>query len=128
MTNRIDLYEDEAGGLYLHRPGHTTAFAHVERDMERSIAQFDMLFDAGMRDRWSLFEILAAEAIGGADDPTMWTTVDRIQIDDLRNGGAFVASWSPDDGLTIHDASTIGNLPPGPNAQVMLRARRSLPA
>lgn len=31
--SRVDLYEDEAGGLYFHRTGDALAFAHVERAM-----------------------------------------------------------------------------------------------
>jgi hypothetical protein len=121
---RVDLYEDEAGGLYLHSSGDAQAFAHVERDMSKLVANFeDML--AGVPDVWTLFEALAPEASMGADDPGLWTGVERVPIEKVVGHTALVASWFSDDMRVEVHGSRPGSLPPGPNARVMLERHQA---
>ena len=120
MSATVDLYEDEAGGLYMHRQGDAYALAHMEQDMERSVADFEDTFAGVNPEPWSLFEVLAGEldALGGAQDD-VWTSVERMAIDKVTSFAAPVASWS-DGRVEIHDLP----LPPGPNARVMLQSHQ----
>jgi hypothetical protein len=123
---RVDLYEDEVGGLYIHSQDDSHAFAHVEREMSWLLEDLEFLeefiasrswYGPPVREEWTLFEALATW-----DDPGVWTNFERVPIDQVIHNAALVASWIPDDERTeVYDASRAGSLPPGPNAQIMLR-------
>ena len=120
----VDLYEDEAGGLYMHRRGDANALAHLERDMSRLIANFGDTFAGVNPDPWSLFEVLAAEldALGGAE-PDVWTNQERIPIEEVTSYSALVATWSGGR-VEVHERTLAGSLPPGTNARIMLHSHQ----
>jgi len=127
-VSRLDLYEDEAGGLYIHSPGDTHAFAHMEREMGWLLEDFEGMFELFREaskswyrpvepDEWTLFEALAVW-----DDPGVWRNFERIATEQVTDHAALVASWFPDDQrVEVYDASQPGSLPPGPNARIMLQ-------
>lgn len=117
MGIEVDLYEDEAGGLYLHRRGDGDAYGHLERDLKSRIADFEDTF-AGL-DGWSVFNILAMDAYRTWEP---WFPAEQgTPFEQVVKDAALVARFFEHDGrVEIQDGSTAGTLAPGPNARIML--------
>ena len=116
MSIRVDLYEDEAGGLYLHRKGDAIACANLERDLKSRLADFEDSF-IGL-DGWSVFNVLATDAYCTWEP---WFPAERgIPFDTIKHA-ALVATFYEDGGtVEIQDGSKAGTLSPSPNARLML--------
>jgi hypothetical protein len=117
MGMQVDLYENEVGGLYLHRKGDATAYAHIERDLKSRLADFEDTL--GGLDGWSVFKVLAVEAYRTWEP--WFPDNDGVPFEQVVKNAALVASFFEDGGaVEIQDGSKAGTLPPGPNATIML--------
>jgi hypothetical protein len=110
----VDLYEDEAGGLYLHCEGDAYIFPitlKLVTDMEDTLHGVPGA---------NVFEALAVEVSVLTGTGSSWLDhVERLPFERIGST-ARVANYS-DSGIQIHDGSTHGTLPPGPIARRMLR-------
>jgi hypothetical protein len=120
MGIEVDLYEDEAGGLYLHRKGDATACGHLERDLQTRVADFEDTL-VGL-DGWSVFNVLAMDAYCTWEP--WFPDGQAVPFEQLKDA-ALVASFFEDSGtVEIQDGSKAGTLPPGRNAKIMLDTHR----
>lgn len=68
---KVYLYEDSGGGLYLHRHGDDTVYAHVEQNVSYG-ARFDQdasELDRGIKEAWDVEKIPYAQFDESVDEP-----------------------------------------------------------